>query len=62
MHRKGNSPPGAPLQELPEAEQEDPQELPKLPPNKDPLRHTISLQKKQANSKRIVSNLTQWLL
>ena len=54
MYGKDTSPvPG--LQELPEEDQKDPAELPRLPPDKDPLRHTISLQKKQANSKRIVS-------
>ena len=47
------------LQELPEEDQDEPPEMPKLPPNKDPLRHTISLQKKQTNSKKIVSYPSQ---
>lgn len=42
------------LHDLPEEDQEEHFELPTLPENKDPLQHTISLQKKQANSKRIV--------
>ena len=47
------------FQELPEEDQEEHLELPTLPPDKDPLKHTISLQKKQANSKRIVRELAQ---
>ena len=54
--------PGPGLHDLPEEDQEENFELPTLPENKDPLQHTISLQKKQANSKRIVrsSRVQPW--
>ena len=52
--RAGSPPRTRGHQELPEEDQEEP-ELPTLPPDKDATRHTISLHKKQANSKKIVS-------